>query len=103
MIEMEKLNIRLGTWSQKLAPGFSWCFRCETPWRFVHGHDTPYAYDHQGAVTRSCFPLCEKCWAELTPEQRLPYYRQLWDVWTSSGSVEDRDWQGIEAAVLAGR
>ncbi len=96
MIEMEKLNVRLGTWSQRLAPGYSWCFRCETPWLFVKGHDTKYSPD------RACFPLCEKCWGELTPDERLPYYRQLWEHWKDVSSVDGKEWPAIEAAVLAG-
>jgi hypothetical protein len=96
-VEMEKLNIRLGTWSQRLAPGYSWCFRCETPWLFVPNHTTDYRPD------KGCFALCEKCWQELTPQQRLPYYRQLWEHWNQSGLSEAEEWQEIEMAVLEGR
>lgn len=49
------------------------------------------------------FPLCEGCWAELTPETRLPYYRALWDRWwksASEGGYEPpRPWGRIELAV----
>lgn len=103
MIEMEKLNVRLGTWSQRLAPGYSWCFRCETPWLFVKHHDTEYVELTETQAGRACFALCEKCWAELTIKQRMPYYRQLWEHWESLGVGEERHWQDIEAAVLAGR
>lgn len=95
MIELEKLNVRLGTWSQRLAPGYSWCLRCETPWLFIVHHNTDYRSD------RGIFVLCEKCWAELAPEQRLPYYRQLWEQWTHH--ADDQEWQDIETAVLAGK
>jgi hypothetical protein len=88
------LTMRLGRWSRALAPGYSWCLRCETPWRFVTPHYTQYD------PSRGCFPLCEKCWTELeTPEARLLYYLRM---------VQDRPppkvemWQKIKKAVLAG-
>jgi hypothetical protein len=96
MIELEKLNVRLGTWSQRLAPGYSWCAHCETPWLFVAHHDTDYRSD------RGIFVLCEKCWAEFTPQQRLPYYRQRFDHWKQNGYADEQEWQDIEASVLAG-
>ena len=62
-------------------------------WSGVEGHDTEYAKD------RGCFPLCEECWAMLSPEERLPYYRQLWQEWQKYGP-SDVKWETIEAAVL---
>jgi hypothetical protein len=82
-----------------LAPGYSWCMRCKTPWKFTKAHYTPYTED------RSCFPLCETCWQELTPEQRVPYYEKLVKWWyaldpccTSGGEAE-----AIIGAALAGK
>lgn len=73
--------------------GYSTCLRCARPWDKVGDHSTSYT-DKQG-----CFPLCECCWSDLTPELRLPYYRILvFEVWESPD-----DWPAIEAAVLAGR
>lgn len=86
------LNLRLGRWSKALAWGYSWCGRCETPWRFVQGHSTSYT---EG---RACFPLCEKCWSDLTINERLPYYRELWEKW-DEGYAE---WENIRAAVEQG-
>lgn len=82
-----------------IAPGYSWCFHCGRPWKFVKGHTTDYGDGH------GCFPLCETCWSELeTPEARLPYYRVLWNSWIDSGSNLDPGvWERIEAAVRAGR
>lgn len=87
-------GVRVGRAAQPFAPSMAWCLRCETPWAFVEHHDTGYT------THRGLFPLCEQCWAELTPERRLPYYRQLWDSW----AVEecDRSWHRIKRAVLAG-
>lgn len=97
MIELEKLNVRLGTWSQRLAPGYSWCRRCETPWLFVHHHDTTYRPGY-GLIA-----LCRKCWTELSPEQRLPFYRQVWEHWQEIGRTDDEEWEAIKAAVLEGQ
>lgn len=61
----QHLNIRLGRWSQILAPGYSYCRRCKTPWLFVEERTVWY--------TRSSgqFALCIKCWDEATAEQRV--------------------------------
>lgn len=93
----EKLNVRLGRRSQRFAPGFSWCFRCLTPWKFVKLHDTKYE------LSRGCFPLCEKCWAECSIAERLPFYDELIATWERLGppvSAEKRE--AIRAAVEAG-
>jgi hypothetical protein len=73
-----------------------------------------------------CSPLCEDCWRELSPDERLPYYKALYDLWESQrkfwpapvtapdGSKSfidgdrykpkgEREWQAIEAAVRAGQ
>lgn len=51
---------------------FGKCLRCKRPWSVCRGHDTPYN-SHGGA----CFPLCEECWAKITPQERWPYYVTL--------------------------
>lgn len=90
------MNIRLGGWSRILAPGYSWCERCKTPWPFVHPHMTKY--DDRRFAGRCCFPLCEKCWHDLgTPERRLPYYERF-----AAWSSPERRPQ-IRDAVAAGR
>jgi len=73
--DRKPLNCRIGWISKLLTPGYSDCTRCRTTWAFVQGHNTRYT---QG---RSCFPLCRKCWAELTPETRLPYYEKMLKQW----------------------
>lgn len=94
------MNLRLGRMAQLFAPGYSWCLQCKTPWRFVKGHTTKYTQSN------GCFPLCEKCWAELTPEQRLPFYRALIIEWARqdccNGEEFDKTWHDIREAVLAG-
>lgn len=76
--------------------------RCGHRWNHAKHHTTNYG---EGG----CFPLCETCWAALTPEARWPYYlklRDLWmrDAWRVPGEVDKVNSQMplIEAAVLAG-
>ncbi len=103
------------------------CNRCEEPWCVVEGHSTMYAIDTLGydifpngdtipfAVGgRGCFPLCDSCWAVLTPEKRLPFYKEMISDWHAD-AVEhgfwapdyDKDldiqWKQIQVAVMDGK
>lgn len=88
------------------SPGLGWCFRCGTGWRIVEPHVTPY---DSGT---SCFPLCEGCWSDLPPRERLPYYALLVRVWEAGlkelepmGPMPPLDpgiHERIGAAVMAG-
>ena len=59
------------------------------------------------------FVLCEPCWAECTPEERLPYYRAQWEEWATImhagtatvAQVEELHarWPLIRVAVLVGK
>lgn len=96
------MNTRLGPITRLLSPGLSWCGRCKTTWRFVTPHITVWR-DGSG-----CFPLCEKCWAHLTIEQRIRYYRRPYDEWGIKHdrwpTAEDLEvWWQIAAAVRAGK
>jgi hypothetical protein len=57
--------------------------------------------------SKGCFPLCESCWSELTPETRLPYYKELYESWLSFGEELKKDCEGLyplmEKAVLDGK
>lgn len=96
------MNLRIGRVSPTLAsllgPGYSRCRRCKTPWNWVHYHVTDYSPGH------GCLPLCEKCWIELTPEQRLPFYRNLIESWRFDDDelTLDETWNSVKAAVLSG-
>lgn len=90
------VNLRIGKISHAFSPGYSWCFRCLTTWNIVEHHSTPYT------EWSACFPLCEKCWSELTPETRLPFYKQLWRRWLDDMDRDPSDWCAIERAVMAG-
>jgi hypothetical protein len=91
-------GVRIGRFGQRLAPGYSWCHRCLTPWLFVPLHDTAYS-EFEG-----CFPLCEECWRELeTPARRLPYYRELLAEWErmTPGYVTPEMIAAVKHAVFA--
>lgn len=94
----DSLNIRIGRLSRLIsAPGYSWCHRCHTTWAYVTPHQTRYSDN------RACFPLCEKCWADLTPEQQMPYYEKLLTEWAQFNPVDPDVANQIRAAVLAGK
>lgn len=76
-------------------PGFGSCYRCGMPWSSTKSHSTWFDNWH------GCFPLCEECWSQLTPETRLPYYRNLYMDWERMGGAMT-SWPRIEASVLAG-
>ena len=61
---------------------------------------TPYrTHDHEGVPSfSSLFVMCQECWLTLTPENRLPFYKQLWIHWCSFEC--DIPWEVIRAAVL---
>jgi hypothetical protein len=71
---------RIGRWSWLLSrPGSGGCRRCETTWRYVRPHVTPYR------PGRGMMALCEACWRDLrTPEARYPFYVDV-----------IRDWQRL--------
>lgn len=84
--------------------GFGSCLRCQMRWDQVEGHTT--YYDERAG----CFPLCEDCWAELTPETRMPFYRALWCQWKADSiryGYDDPEhgptqWAVLETNVLSG-
>jgi len=88
-----KIRKVLGKMSQLINNGWSGCQRCGIIWGFTHPHITNYTHSD------GCFPLCESCWKDLTPEERLPFYRNLYTKW---GTLS-LDWKKIEAAVLDGK
>jgi hypothetical protein len=70
--------------------------RCQTTWFFVDSHATEFS------TGEGCFPLCVLCWSELTPDERLPFYRKLYEEWAAHDSALDSSlWEKMKAAVLA--
>lgn len=84
------------TLSSILNPSYGTCGKCGMPWNKVKYHITNYT------ISNGCFPLCEECWQKLTPKERLPYYRSLYDRWSELGR-NDTDWEQIKKAVLEGK
>ncbi len=74
-------------------PGYCGCLRCYRNWGYSQYHETAYDWSH------TAFPLCEECWQQLSSEERLTYYRELWKMW-NSGKAEE--WHAIEEAVRKG-
>lgn len=123
---------RLGKASHLLAPHLSWCNKCLTTWNFVEPRTVNYhnctekarrSIWRQQFPGRECpprykdppcaglFALCQECWNELTPEQRLPYYYDLfWGIqWNDAESrrkdktQQDMDlmWEEIQTSILS--
>lgn len=83
---------RIGKLSSLLVPGFGWCERCLTNWHFVEHHTTWYSSG------TGMFALCEDCWQECNSAERVPYYRVLFERWSSGTSDQ---WNAIKSAVLS--
>lgn len=85
--DRERLN------AEGRAGGFSGCKCCGDRWNWKKSHSTKFT------DKRACFPLCEECWAGMTPTERLPYYRTLvFDMWG-----DETAWPAIEQSVLEGK
>lgn len=91
------MNLRIGRISWLFAPNYGACERCHTTWKFVPFHCT----------LEGMFCLCEKCWNDLVPATRLPYYRKVWEKWNDSSDslydiIDIPAWEPIETAVEKG-
>lgn len=84
--------------ARRRNPGSGSCSRCGYPWAEVDPHETWYRWSLEGRRCRACFPLCEACWAGLTAESRIPYYRKLWENWRQYDC--DATWAEMQRAVL---
>lgn len=75
-------------WGQRR--GYSGCLRCGDSWNWKRRHSL-WLSGNQGI-----FPLCEECWLELSPEQKLHYCEQLFNEWEAISakhglSLEDKE------------
>lgn len=97
----------------KGSPFLGRCYRCARSWAVGTYRVTPHRWaDHIPPEDRTdnnnsggMFPLCNTCWAELSPEGRLPFYRHMYEKWIAGGvdpSDPDYRWEDIEWAVLHG-
>jgi hypothetical protein len=91
-------------------PGYSGCQRCLRVWPLCRAHTTVYKVSENGE--EGCFALCEACWRDLPPDERLYYYERLvaeWKaqslLWWMGNKVEEMEetWNQIKTAVLAGK
>lgn len=76
------------------------CERCGRFWECLATADLHVTLYGDG--NRGLFPLCERCWGELTPEGRLPFYARLFDYWIAAEPEIIAVWPAIEKAVLEG-
>jgi hypothetical protein len=76
-----------------LALGYGSCGCCGVPWKFTKRHTTDYS------SISGCFPLCEKCWSELSIDDRvIYYYRLVCQVWN-----RPEVWETVYKAVKEGK
>lgn len=86
--------MRLGVLSHILAPGYSWCVRCKTAWRFIEEQSVYYK---QG---RGCFALCVECWNETTEEERVRAHMEMMArYWYQDKPVNEEEVALVLAAV----
>jgi hypothetical protein len=82
--------------------GYGGCGRCCDSWLWKPSHATEItSWD-------GVFPLCEDCWKALTPEERLPFYRAMFEqnLATCPGDYIEQykaQWPLIEKAVKEGK
>ncbi len=91
----------IGNLLSSANPGYGYCRRCHIIWSSAKSHIT----NIEGGD--GCFCLCEWCWGQLTPEQRLPYYEVIILNWESMtykpiNAEEKKRYAAIRTAVLAG-
>jgi len=62
------------------SSGYGSCGRCGRTWNICKFHSTMYS------ETDGCFTLCEDCWLDLSPDERLPYYKNLMNEWNADSA-----------------
>lgn len=93
--------------------GYSGCQRCLRVWPLCRAHNTVYKTSEEGH--EGCFALCEECWRDLPPDERLYYYQRVVEEWRQQsfqvslfGYYQKNEellekWELLKAAVLAGK
>jgi len=91
----ERLKLANENLRSNAGTGIGCCERCTITW-----HDAKY---HSTSINSNSgmFPLCEECWQELSPAERVPFYGALWAAWHQWGKP-DIAWLDIEDAVMKG-
>lgn len=73
--------------------GYGSCLRCGDTWNHTKCHSTWYSEES------GLFPLCERCWAKLSPTERMSYYKQLLHRW----GKEEELWPLVEKSLMEGK
>jgi hypothetical protein len=83
------------------AKGSKGCVCCGDRFSWKASHSTRYIVKIPGAsVIRSVAPLCEECFAELPPAERLEFYLDHCGMEGEQGrSVTTQDWRAIRLAL----
>lgn len=87
-------RLAIGRTQQKNYSSYSTCMRCQLPWPLCDIHDIKMD------ETSSCFAICEDCWQELPPSERLVYYRALFNKWEMEGTHKWLKWPQVEKNIL---
>lgn len=89
-------------WPSKRNRDAASCYRCRTSFVFSRGHLTQAESPLLPGVF-VVYPLCGACWRDLSPPERIRYYRQFWlDRRTADPRENELRWAAIEAAVRTG-
>lgn len=113
-----------GKVTQLMHPNYGWCRCCQTSWAVVEGFSVPYhncteEARHSEAIKYNLplrreddyccaglFAICTECWDRLTPEERLPYYEDLYwsNYWQYNSTDKPRrqaelEWEEIETRI----
>jgi hypothetical protein len=115
-----------GTITHAMFPQYSWCLRCKTTWNLVESRSVNYIAcseeqrrkwwietikqdpppRYKDYPTSGIFALCTECWDQLTPQERLVYYEELWHMYdrTHDGRIDqhtvDLSWEEIQTRIL---
>ena len=77
-----------------LSPRYDWCPRCGRKLKTWDEYHQTVFYHSRGGFLDFCYALCEGCWSDLTPEQRLPHYEF---------AKKSPEWEDICKAVREGK
>jgi hypothetical protein len=100
--------VRIGrVLSAILAPGYSWCQKCGTAWKFVEGrtvdyHEVTVEFPNGQTIThnqKGHFALCEECWNECDEDERVRYHMQSVQEWWGDTARDEKEVSEIIAAV----
>lgn len=80
-------------------------FHYTTVWEGKEGGGALFEFDAENKVRLGgeillINALCKDCWSTLTPEERLPYYHNIFQPWTM---LDEEQRCLIDDAVLAGK